>query len=145
MVVFASLQPVQPHPSGPINWAAAPDDDCRSDFNDLDDEETVDELDGAVEHETAVWGNVQAVAVAPENIALSLPSTYSGQESPLTVLELRLRIQQAERYLQDLREAIAEKSFLYSHVIRIAPRKAVRTHSQTTIASLNLSMASSLP
>lgn len=74
----------------------------------------------------------------PENLAIALPSSSTGGNQEWKLIELRLRKVQAERQLQNLREVIAEKSFLYSHVIRVAPRKAVRTRARTNIAKHNI-------
>jgi hypothetical protein len=52
-------------------------------------------------------------------------------------VELNLRIQQADKCLQALRDNIADKSFQYSHVIRVAPRKGVRTRGRGAITKLN--------
>jgi len=48
-----------------------------------------------------------------------------------------LCIKQAAASLAALRDLIAEKSFQYSHVLRVAPRKGVRTHACSVIAQLN--------
>ena len=52
-------------------------------------------------------------------------------------VELQLRLKQAEKCLQALWDTIADKSFQYSHVIRVAPRKGVRTRARATIIKLN--------
>jgi hypothetical protein len=62
-----------------------------------------------------------------ERQQLSIPSAWSSIESPYQVLELNLRICQANHTIQALRDSIADKSFQYSHVIRVAPRKSVQT------------------
>ena len=77
-----------------------------------------------------------------ESIPLPLPSVLMDNTSPLKAIELSLRQRQADKCLEDLREAIAEKSFLYSHVVRVAPRKAVRTRSRTTIMKIDRTIAS---
>ncbi|KAJ3491395.1 hypothetical protein NLJ89_g11346 [Agrocybe chaxingu] len=64
-----------------------------------------------------------------------------ASDSPYRATELILRKAQAARTLQLLREAIAEKSFQYSHVIRIADRQAARTRARTTIIKLNNSIS----
>lgn len=64
----------------------------------------------------------------------SLPTTVGHA---IRLVEIRLRTVQAARYLQELQETIAEKSFQYSHTMRKAPRKGVRTRARTAIAKLN--------
>ena len=74
---------------------------------------------------------------SPETRKLFLPSSWTSQNNVYRPVELTLRIAQASRTLQALRDAIADKSFQYSHIIRVAPRKGVRTRARTTITSLN--------
>lgn len=78
--------------------------------------------------------------ILPENVSLQLPSVHQYADGSLAVIEQSLRVTQMERHLQNLRELIAEKSFLFSHVMRVAPRKAVRTRARANIAKLNLSI-----
>jgi len=73
----------------------------------------------------------------PERRTIMLPSTHFSEVHPLRKLELTLRIKQATRYLAAIREAVAEKSFQYSHVMRKSPSKGVRTRSRAVIAKLN--------
>jgi hypothetical protein len=73
----------------------------------------------------------------PERRPVILPSTHMPNAIILRKSELRLRIKQATQYLTMLREAIAEKSFQYSHVMRVAPSKGVRTRSRATISKIN--------
>lgn len=73
----------------------------------------------------------------PEGRLLAIPSNDLSRHHPHRQVELQLRIRQASRCLQALRDAIADKSFQYSHVIRVAPRKGVRTRARATIAKLN--------
>ena len=62
----------------------------------------------------------------PEHRPLHLPSSNNtATDHPLRQAELTLRIQQATQYLSALRDAIAQKSFQYSHVMRSAPSKGV--------------------
>lgn len=79
----------------------------------------------------------QASLVPPERRRLSIPSTWVAQDNPYRMVELDLRLKQATKTLQALRDAIADKSFQYSHVIRVAPRKGVRTRARAAIAKLN--------
>ena len=73
----------------------------------------------------------------PEKKKLPLPSTFEQSDGFPCSSELELRQIQAARILAALRDLIAEKSFLFSHVIRIAPRKGVRTRARADIAKLN--------
>ncbi len=73
----------------------------------------------------------------PERRSLIFPSTHLPIGHALGKKELDLRIKQAKRYLTAIREAVAEKSFLFSHVMRKAPSKSVRTRSRALISKLN--------
>ena len=73
----------------------------------------------------------------PEEKLIVLPSTHLPNGHPLRDIELDLRHRQASRYLMAIREAIAEKSFQYSHILRAAPSKSVRTRSRTLISKIN--------
>jgi hypothetical protein len=79
--------------------------------------------------------------IFPECRQLSMPSTWLSPDNTYRPIELKLRIEQASETLQALRDAIADKSFHYSHVIRVAPRKGVRTRARGIIAKLNDTMA----
>lgn len=73
----------------------------------------------------------------PERVPLHLPSSHvTPTERPFGRAELNLRIKQASRYLVALRDAIAQKSFQYSHVMRSAPSKGVRTRSRSAIVQI---------
>jgi hypothetical protein len=104
-------------------------------FSDSDDED----------RETAPSGGDQQgeesdpdLGIPPERIPLHLPSSHHAADAhhPFREAELNLRIKQATRYLAALRDAIAQKSFQYSHVLRSAPSKAVRTRSRSTVATI---------
>ena len=71
------------------------------------------------------------VGVPPERRSLHLPSSL--ETSPLRQAELTLRMKQVTRYLAAVREAVAEKSFQYSNVMRLRSTNAVRTRSRTVI------------
>lgn len=78
--------------------------------------------------------------VAVELQPICLPSTRnvtSGHED----IELSLRSDQAKNHLHQLRELIAEKSFQYSHIIRVAPTKGVKTRARGTVKGLNMKIA----
>ncbi|KAG6913766.1 hypothetical protein DXG01_004444, partial [Tephrocybe rancida] len=74
---------------------------------------------------------------APENTILPLPSSANILHDPLRTLEITLRLEQADWYLQNLRGDIAEKSFLYTNVIQAKTIKAVMTRARGNIASIN--------
>jgi len=73
----------------------------------------------------------------PESRQLSIPSTWQSTNIAYGAVELELRMSQADKTLQALREAIADKSFQYSHVIRVAPRKGVITRARAAIFKIN--------
>jgi hypothetical protein len=75
--------------------------------------------------------------VPPEKKIPSIPSRWKSQNNPYRDIELRLRLAQAAKILSALRDLIAEKSFQFSDVIRVAPRKGVRTRARAVIAKIN--------
>ncbi|KAG6905597.1 hypothetical protein DXG01_001766 [Tephrocybe rancida] len=81
-------------------------------------------------------------ATAPENTILPLPSSANIPLDPLCPLEIKLRIEQADRYLQNLRGDIAEKSFLYTNIMLAKTIKAVMTRARGTIAKINYCITS---
>jgi hypothetical protein len=100
-------------------------------FDDLDEEPDDSESDRNIRL------NGRSQTTPPEQRSIFLPSTHLPNGHSLRKKELGLRVKQATRYLAAIREAIAEKSFQYSHVIRKARSKAVRTRSRALIAKLN--------
>jgi hypothetical protein len=78
------------------------------------------------------------LALPPERIPLHLPSSHNTTtQHPFHQAKLDLRIRQATRYLAALRDAIAQKSFQYSHVMRDAPSKGARTRSRSAILRIS--------
>lgn len=75
--------------------------------------------------------------IPPERRPLILPSSHLQNNQTLRKIELSLRIKQASQYLTAVREAVAEKSFQYSQIMRAAPNKTIRTRSRSKIAKLN--------
>ena len=75
--------------------------------------------------------------IRPEKRSLIIPSTCLPVGHPLCNLELNLRQQQAKRYINALQEVIAEKSFQYTNIIWVAPRKSVITRARNVIVKLN--------
>lgn len=75
-----------------------------------------------------------------EDQIISLPS--NGNVGPAYAqLELSHRISHADHHLNRIRDLIAEKSFQFSHVIRVSPRKGVNTRSRAEVKKLNLQIS----
>ncbi|GLB45147.1 hypothetical protein LshimejAT787_2000520 [Lyophyllum shimeji] len=87
-------------------------------------------------------GPPKKYTLPPEAVTLPLPSALLDTTSPSRDVELSLRELQADKLLQDLQEAIAEKSFICSHIMRVAPQKAVRTRSRKKILKIEQNIAS---
>lgn len=87
----------------------------------------------------------------PSGDAIDTPGRIEEQLIPLpsngtvdhahTKLELSHWIARAEHHLTRIRDLIADKSFQYSHVIRVAPRKGVTTRSRSSVKKLNMEIA----
>lgn len=75
-----------------------------------------------------------------EDQLIPLPSN-GNVASTYGQLELTHRILRADLHLNRIRDLIAEKSFQYSHVIRVSPRKGVNTHSRIAVKKLNLQIS----
>ena len=83
-------------------------------------------------------GELNHVAIPPEHKPLHLPSSYKMNEKHLLrQAELTLRIKWTTRYLAALREAVAEKSFQYSHIMCKAPSKGVQTCTQAVVVKIS--------
>ena len=90
----------------------------------------------------AVQDAVHAAGIMPpEQKRLSMPPTWVSQENNYCAEEHNLCIKQASKTLQALRDMIADKSFQYSHVIRVVPRQGVRTRACGAITKLNHQIA----
>ena len=108
--------------------------------NDLE-EESFDDSDEDTDRsgrDQILEGRDPELDLPPERIPLHLPSSHDANtfNHPFRQAELGLRVKQAIRYLAALRDAIAQKSFQYSHVMRSAPSKGVRTRSRMTIVCI---------
>jgi hypothetical protein len=75
-----------------------------------------------------------------EDHSVPLPSNGNITQTHCQ-LELAHRILRAEFHLTRIRELIADKSFQYSHVIRVSPRKGVTTRARTSVKKLNAEIA----
>lgn len=107
------------------------------DFENLDDEVVESDSNTTVNVVCPVDETDEPVVSPPERRPVLLPSTCLSKDHPLSITELQLRKDQANRYIMALREVIAEKSFQYTHVIRVAPRKAIVTRARNVILKLN--------
>jgi len=88
-----------------------------------------------VQEERASAGPIQI-----ENQLIPLPS--NGNVDPkYAKLELSHRISHADQHLNRIRDLIAEKSFQFSHVIRVAPSKAITTRSRGEVKKINLQIS----
>ena len=104
-------------------------------FNNSDEEDG--QADPSEQDQLLDWSDPD-LGPPPERIPLHLPSYHNtSAQHPLRQDELTLRIKQATRYLAALRDAIAQKSFQYSHVMRSAPSKGMRTRSRSAILQIS--------
>lgn len=115
-------------------------------FDDIDNEDpsldlnTSNERVNAAIHEDigdAAAKGLASEVVPPEKKNIPLPSNSITTQNNTCQIELDLRLDQAAKILSGLRDLIAEKSFQFSDVIRVAPRKGVRTRARSAIAKLN--------
>jgi hypothetical protein len=87
--------------------------------------------------------NNPSAAIGPlpiEDQIIALPSNGNTSEI-YRALEVAHRISTAEDQLNHIRNLIADKSFQYSHVIRVSPRKGVTTRSRAAVRKLNNQIA----
>lgn len=110
---------------------AEPDDADLEAFDNLDNE--IADSDPTDQIQVFEGPDPEQLGMLPERRPLHLPSSSSTANHPLRQAELTLRIGQATQYLAALRNAIAEKSFQYSHIMRSATSKGVRTRSRSAI------------
>lgn len=75
-----------------------------------------------------------------ENYVIPLPSN-GNVGSAYAKLELSQRILRADLHLNRIRDLIAEKSFQFSHVIRVSPRKNINTRSRAEVKKINLQIS----
>jgi hypothetical protein len=141
---FAALDNILPMTGVTPASCQIPFDSQDDNFEDLDDptpDNVTDNLQ-ARGHKVPTPGNAAEDFQAGdtfgpvENRPLPLPSYQHFQDQNAAV-EVHLRQKQAECILQQIRTTIADKSFQYSHVIHVAPRKSVTTRARGTITKLN--------
>lgn len=75
-----------------------------------------------------------------ENQIIALPSN-GNTNMDYRNLEISHRVSKAEELLNHIRNLIAEKSFQFSHVIRVSPRKGVTTRARAVVRKLNNEIA----
>ena len=110
LVLLHSMQQTQDGDSiaDPVRNAS----DSSDQFDDLDN-------DGNLYRESANRVELDmADSIPPERRPIVFPSTQMPGDHQLRKAELKLRMKQASQYLTAVREAIAEKSFQYSHITR---------------------------
>ncbi len=129
------LQSLQSNLNHTESTEPEPEDPYAELFNISDDEAEEAEPSGSNQFHEA--SDPDHLALLPKRRPLHLPSSHSTINHPLRQAELDLRIKQATQYLAALRNAIAEKSFQYSHVMRLAPSKGVRTRSRSAILKIS--------
>jgi hypothetical protein len=135
---FVELEALQRGVSDiPASFSIMPEKDDIFAFDNLDEEEAA--FDSDDDHPASDQNHPAPASglVSPEFRTLALPSTFHDPYPPHCAVELTLRTQQALQQLNALRGAIADKSFQYSHIIREAPRKNVRTRARSGISKLN--------
>jgi hypothetical protein len=114
--------------------------DEHEDFDNLDDDEepetplNTDTINDLPAENNAMPAENNAYHISPEKRSIILPPTCLPTKHPLSKIEMSLRKQQAIQYITSLQDVIAEKSFLFTHVVRHAPRKSVKTRGRAMIA-----------
>ncbi|KAF8337253.1 hypothetical protein F5887DRAFT_890729 [Amanita rubescens] len=144
---FSALKTLQQTVAGLSEVLNIKGDDALTFLEDLDEEDEADELSdcSATDLPNPLASSELPGELWPHAIQdrkLRMPSTCQHPHPSDIAIEFELRQRQACKHLQYLREAIAEKSFQYSHVIRIAPRKATKTRPRASIVKLNNTIAS---
>lgn len=146
---FALLERIRPvdvtaahdMPSGPQEYDESKFDDLDEGYHEVETNEEVRSLSGKAssseENISTADTDTAREFEKPEYKKLPIPSSLGSKESNFHQAELDLRLIQAGKTLSTLRDLIAEKSFQYSHVIRVAPRRGVRTRARSAIAKIN--------
>lgn len=142
---FAMLDRLQPSTTSAVQSTDTSHDSREeSKFDNLDDEidpnlsgndQGLPASTDETEHD-AIDGSADNI-LRPERKILPIPSQSISDGNVYRKAELDLRLVQATKILTALRDLIAEKSFQFSHVIRVAPRKGVRTRARSAIAKIN--------
>ncbi|KAH9959751.1 hypothetical protein BGW80DRAFT_1183207, partial [Lactifluus volemus] len=106
-------------------------------FDDLDEEDLMICELNLYQHSQYSASSPIGQTFSVHSMPLSMPSTSQSPNPLHRAIELILREQQAARLLNSLRETIADKSFQYSHVLRVAPRKTVSSRARSAVVQLN--------
>ena len=94
--------------------------DNEAEFDNSDDLEPSDEDTPVASGPSHLLADINAIPVEEQQL-------YLPCNGHLADVEIHLHKNQASQLLHWLQELIADKSFQYSHIIRAAPRKSVRT------------------
>jgi hypothetical protein len=86
-------------------------------------------------------GNSDWDGICPEYRVLPIPSAMDNPLDQHRNIEMRLRQRQADTLLISLRELIADKSFHYSHVLRLTSGQSMRSRARSKIAALNAELS----
>jgi hypothetical protein len=119
-------------------------------FDDLDDD-LHEQFESTQRHNTGRGAEIQVSDVSlspeakdlgrpedlPEHRILPIPSAMAQPLEHHREVEMRLRMRQADTLLTSLCELIADKSFHYSHILRLASRQSMRSRARGKIAILN--------
>ena len=129
---FLILEAKQAASSTAIKQTTLMHEDNAMLFDDLDDAEHSESHDSASAQ--------SAIPNTPCRLPM-MPSTLANPAPHDRLAELSLRKHQGAKLLKNLQDAIADKSFQYSHVIHIAPHKQVSNCTRKTIINLNNSIS----
>lgn len=104
-----------------------------------------DIIDVELDEEEAANNAGNVLIAAPTSIEIPatswpipLPSNSHTLRIRYRAVEIVVRRGQALRHVSALRQLIAEKSFQFSHVIRVAPRKGIVTRARAEIHKINV-------
>lgn len=112
------------------------EDDLSDDGKDEDDQEADEDRDQDDDDLESIGDNEHdQLPVQVEYQLVPVPSRVPGSAASDRDIELAIRTKNAEHLLAKVREAVADRSFQYSHIIRKAPTKGVKTRARTKAVS----------
>lgn len=119
------------------------EEDDLSDDDDVEDDngdDTTDLEDGENEGDESDYDNVtgngyEQLPGPVEYHCVPVPSSVLGSGAADRATELMVRKANAEHLLGKVREAVADRSFQYSHIIRKAPTKGIKTRARSKAIS----------